>query len=199
MTPMSGWNWLRTRLGLARAVAPVIVVAGLSTGCYANNAYPVPGGQYWVDIFPEMHYQQWFRAQEPYRLYPPEGAVPTQGSEVALDASSAARLTNPVARTANNARGDQLYTINCAVCHGDKADGAGKAAVFIQAYNGKAPANLTQASTKARSDGDLFYILTNGLNYAPDGAINGMPAFGKLLTVEDRWNLVNKIRRLQGS
>src|SRR5262245_66278573 len=111
-----------------------------------------------------MHYQQWFRAQEPYRLYPPEGAVPTSGSEVALDAGSAARLTNPIARTANTDRGDRLFQINCQVCHGEKGDGQGRVVPFLQAYQGKVPANLTQASTKARSDGALFFVLTNGLN-----------------------------------
>ena len=51
--------------------------------------------------------------------------------------------------------------------------------------------NLTLDGTATRSDGDLYGILTNGINV--------MPTFKNLLSPSDRWVLVDYIRELQGS
>ncbi|MFN8532822.1 MAG: hypothetical protein U0556_04675 [Dehalococcoidia bacterium] len=57
-----------------------------------GNVWPFAGGQYPFDIFPEMHYQQTYRAQEPRRLYPPDGSVPVTGANYRPTAADASRL-----------------------------------------------------------------------------------------------------------
>ncbi|GIW06112.1 MAG: hypothetical protein KatS3mg060_0917 [Dehalococcoidia bacterium] len=162
-----------------------------------GNVWPFAGGQYPFDIFPEMHYQQSFRSQEPRRLYPPEGAVPVSGGNYKPNAAEASRLQNPVPIGQDTARGDALYVTNCAFCHGPQGEGNGRANAFLTANRGRPAANLKGPTTVARTDGDLYYILTSGLNYNPEGPQNGMPPFGNLIAEQDRWLLVNKIRRLQ--
>jgi len=162
-----------------------------------GNVWPFAGGQYPFDIFPEMHYQQSFRSQEPRRLYPPEGAVPITGANYKPNPAEASRLQNPVPLNQNTQRGDALFATNCVFCHGPQGEGNGRANAFFTAYGGRVAPNLKDPVTVAKTDGDLFYILTSGLNYNPEGPQNGMPAFGNLLSEEDRWLLVNKMRRLQ--
>ena len=74
---------------------------------------------YVVDFFPEMHYQQSFRPQEPPRLYPPAQSVPVTGKEIPYNLSEAASLQNPiVASPPIKEQGARLFRINCAACHG---------------------------------------------------------------------------------
>lgn len=190
---------------LSLTLAALAVGAGaLLTACTPTvnqplngNVWPFAGGQYPFDLFPEMHYQQSFRSQEPRRLYPPEGAVPVTGANFKPSAVEASRLQNPIPLTQDSQRGDALYATNCLFCHGPQGEGNGVANAFLTANRGRPAANLKDPVVVNRTDGDLFYILTSGLNYNPEGPQNGMPAFGNLLTEQERWLLVNKIRRLQ--
>jgi mono/diheme cytochrome c family protein len=52
-------------------------------------------------------------------------------------------------------------------------------------------ADLTSGSAEAQSDGDLFYWIGNGVPGTR------MPAFGRALSEEERWHLVEYIRQLQ--
>ena len=50
------------------------------------------------------------------------------------------------------------------------------------------PRNFTLSGwQKVRSDGELFYVITNGTE-------SGMPGFGDMLSDEEKWSLVNYIR-----
>ena len=85
-------------------------------------------------------------------------------------------------------RGQQRYQINCVPCHGGLADGNG-----ITKKLGAMPAvaNLHDKRIVALSDGELFYVITNGRNT--------MGAYGPNVTVEDRWAIVAYLRALQWS
>jgi mono/diheme cytochrome c family protein len=189
---------------LGRTLAVLLLVASVGTACRPTvqvpldgNLWPFAGGQYPFDLFVEMHYQQSYRSQEPRRLYPPEGSVPITGANYRPSAVEASRLQNPIPRTQDIARQDALFATNCAVCHGPQGDGNGRANAFFTAYKGRPAPSLKDPATVAKTDGELFYILTNGLNYNPEGPLNGMPALANLLSETDRWLLVNKMRRLQ--
>jgi mono/diheme cytochrome c family protein len=52
------------------------------------------------------------------------------------------------------------------------------------------PPDLTAAPTQALSDGELFYIVENGVR------LTGMPAFGGAGRPEESWRLVHFIRHL---
>jgi hypothetical protein len=52
------------------------------------------------------------------------------------------------------------------------------------------PPDLRLARTQNMSDGEIFYIVENGIR------LSGMPAFGGPDTAEDSWKLVSFIRHL---
>src|SRR5262245_51410800 len=83
-------------------------------------------------------------------------------ADVALVAqrnAEAAKMTNPVASTPDSiAAGKQLYTRNCAACHGVNAEGG--------TGNDIAPPapDLTDAEwSHGDTDGEIFVVLKNGV------------------------------------
>ena len=94
---------------------------------------------------------------------------------------------NPVpADAVSVARGAQLFAIHCAMCHGVKGEGNGTIAAFLNPFR---PANLTLPIVQTKSDGALFFTITNGVT-------GRMPALNENLTVRERWDVVNFLRTL---
>lgn len=93
-------------------------------------------------------------------------------------------IKNPVKRTPEAlADSEPLFRVNCAGCHGENGDGNGPATVVLP----KKPANFTDAKMmSALTDGELFWKLSTG---RPP-----MPAWGEVLSVKQRWELVNYLR-----
>jgi mono/diheme cytochrome c family protein len=77
-----------------------------------------------------------------------------------------------------------LYVANCGPCHGEKGKGDGLAA---QGLNPK-PADHTSVAVQSETDGSLFWKLSEGR--AP------MPAYKKVFSEQQRWELINYIRSL---
>lgn len=74
----------------------------------------------------------------------------------------------------------------CFTCHGTEGKGDGAAGA---SFNPR-PRNFTDADwQRARTDGEIFWAITKGTDY-------GMIAFEDMLSVEERWMLVNYIREL---
>jgi cbb3-type cytochrome c oxidase subunit III len=100
----------------------------------------------------------------------------------------AAKLKNPQASTPESiAAGKQLYTRNCAACHGINATGG--------TGNDIAPPSpdLTDAEwMHGETEGEIFYVIKNGI--PPD--LN-MPAWGERLKDPDIWNLVTYVKSLK--
>lgn len=83
-------------------------------------------------------------------------------------------------------RGQQRFTINCSPCHGQLADGNG----ITKKINAMAVvANLHDKRMVEMTDGELFYVITNGRNL--------MGPYGPNVTIEDRWAIVAYLRALQ--
>ncbi|HEX4999446.1 MAG TPA: c-type cytochrome [Terriglobia bacterium] len=79
------------------------------------------------------------------------------------------------------------FADHCAICHGN--DGRGRTAIGQGLY--PKPPDMTQPETQNLSDGELYYIIENGVR------LTGMPAFGNGgYEDEDTWKLVGFIRRL---
>lgn len=76
------------------------------------------------------------------------------------------------------------FADHCAVCHGNRGDG--KTQINAGLYP-PAP-DMRQAVTQDLSDGELFYIIKNGIRFT------GMPGWGG--SDEDNWKLVLFLRRL---
>lgn len=85
------------------------------------------------------------------------------------------------------AQGSHVFAENCVPCHGADGEGNGPAAKLLPV----APANLTQEHVWMHSDGDLFWWLTDGIDVPPHGKV--MPAWGSILSKDDRWNLIDFI------
>lgn len=139
-----------------------------------------------VDFTGFMEEQVSVGYREGPRLLPPEGAVPITGLEAPADGSVP---LNPIESTANSvARGNLLFDIHCAVCHGDKALGDGPVAAY---FKSPAPpvADLTTERITNLDDGLLYLILTNGAQ--------GMPSLAENLTPRERWDVINYLRTLQ--
>lgn len=128
----------------------------------------------------------------PSKSIPVEGAayLPGQGAP-----------SNPVpADEASIARGAQLYSIHCQMCHGGDGKGNGTIAAFLVK---KKPGNLTSELVQSKSDGSLFLAISNGI-FNPDNSLfpeiefsGQMPPLNENLTVSERWDVVNFIRTLQ--
>lgn len=105
-----------------------------------------------------------------------------------LSIPSNARATpNPLSASAENLRDARLhFADHCAVCHAN--DGSGDA-LFGRGLYPKPP-DLRQATTQNRSDGELFWIIENGVRFT------GMPSFSSHGMNDDSWKLVHFIRHL---
>lgn len=77
---------------------------------------------------------------------------------------------------------------HCAICHGN--DGSGQVDIGRQMYP-RAP-DMRKERTQTLTDGELFYIIENGIR------LSGMPAWGGGTehSEKDSWKLVNFIRHL---
>ncbi len=170
------------------SVVVAVLLVGLTVAaCNSTATYP-------IDFFSEMHYQDSWHAQEPPRPDAPQTIVPITGGAVPNYTMDEAKgLTNPLPSDARSQElGAQLFAVNCAVCHGPTGGGNGRVAGYFRAANAPPPADLHRDDIKARTDGELFWIVTNGFG-------EYMPPFGDLITPEQRWALVAHIRQLQGS
>ena len=97
----------------------------------------------------------------------------------------AAKVKNPVAATPESvAAGKQLFTRNCATCHGVNAEG-GPGNDLIPA----APDLTDNKWDHGSTDGEVFEVIKNGV--APD--FNMIPWKDKLKD-PDVWNVVNYLR-----
>jgi len=214
----------KTRLARFRprllAVAGAAILVIVSTGCNSTNTYP-------IDFFSEMHYSYSWHAEEPPRIDSPSTAIQVNqnmqntlayGPLVQIGAAEPADYTvdeaknvkNPLeANDANLKAGAQLFSINCAQCHGQNGLGADtptdqitKGNAFMINYFNAAnqtlpkdqqltlPKDLTKDPVTSLSDGEIYFYLSNG--------IQKMPPFKGILTPEQRWQLILHIRQIEG-
>lgn len=125
-----------------------------------------------------------FSAKEkPSRL---EGFLARHARKIATPAG-ARGLKNPYPVTPESLRAARAHWVDhCASCHG--LDGRGKTTLGLNLYP-KAP-DLRDAATQGLSDGELYYIINNGIRFT------GMPAWGSTHSREEMWQLVSFVRRL---
>lgn len=99
--------------------------------------------------------------------------------------ADARKLQNPVPASPDNLRDARLhFADHCAVCHAN--EGTGDTAIGNGLY--PKPPDLRANETQKLSDGELFWIIENGVRFT------GMPAFGAPGSQEDSWKLVQFIR-----
>ena len=84
--------------------------------------------------------------------------------------------------------GKNLYDIQCAICHGEKGDGAGYLTRDGSAYQA-APANFLSDEFKAASDGRYYHAIMYGKGV--------MGSYADKSSYEERWKMIRYIRSLQ--
>ena len=94
----------------------------------------------------------------------------------------------PADTKASVGSGSTLYSSECSLCHG--SDGRSPTPMGRWMY--PRAADLSSEQVQSFSDQELFWIIQNGIRFT------GMPAFGKVETGDNIWNLVNYVRTLRG-
>lgn len=173
------------------AAAAALVLGGCN---WYYNTLPSPDDLMaavpWFDHMitsPAVHPYQ--RADIPRATVP--GTVPITGGEPndsALfksgNASLADKVLNPTDPAATLVQGDTLYQTFCAVCHGTAGAADGPVGPRVGALS------LLTDKARAFSDGYLYSIVRYGRGL--------MPRYGdKVYRHEDRWAIVNYVRKLQ--
>jgi mono/diheme cytochrome c family protein len=101
---------------------------------------------------------------------------------------NARQTKNPIASSPEVLRAARIhFADHCAICHGN--DGAADSMMGHGLY--PKPPDLRLPATQKLSDGELFWIIENGVRFT------GMPAFGSPhSSPDDTWKLVLFIRHL---
>jgi mono/diheme cytochrome c family protein len=163
-------------------------------------------------IFPDMEWQLKLRPQKPNGFFPNglSSQLPVPGTIARATPLQTAvgpvypyeeapvntgRLTGTTNFVENNPlpvtgqllrRGRQRFTINCAPCHGQLADGNG---ITKKLGAMTVVADLHDKRIVEMADGELFYVITHGRNL--------MQPYGPNITVADRWAIIAYLRALQ--
>jgi len=176
-------------------IAMAIVATITLVSCFNDNK---PNYQYMPNMYVPVSYETYgeydvFENGQEAKL-PAEGSIPrgwqpydyentTEGLELAR-----AELKNPLQPTEENlAAGAALYTIYCAVCHGDKGDGQGILATrekFLGIPSYADPGrNITEGST--------YHVQMYGLN--------NMGSYASQTSIEERWQITQHVLNLKAA
>ena len=138
-----------------------------------------------VDWTSTMEDQVAVEVQQGPRLAAPAESVRFDGPSLPKDGKLP---QNPVPADAISLhRGEILYDIHCALCHGETGLGDGPITASWK-NDMRLPADLTEERMAEQSDGSLY--LTISLGYG------AMPSLRENLTQRERWDVVNYVRSL---
>lgn len=169
-----------------------VIVAGSLVSCFDERK---PNYQFMPDMYESVAYETYsehdiFKNGQSARL-PVEGTVPRGWApydyENSFDGLEKARreLKNPLPATKENlAAGSQLYTIYCAVCHGDKGDGKGTL-VNREKFLG-VPSYADPGRTI--TEGSIYHVQMYGLN--------AMGSFASQTDEKERWQITLHVENL---
>lgn len=155
--------------------------------------------------FPQMKRQLALQAYEedtvvpdhPQGFSPPEGTVPIGWADTpdvaGLSVPEQEAIQNPVPATFDSLkRGEVIFMRTCATCHGPEGGGDGTVA---GPPFGKGPFGLVlpiagpMSVSRNLTDGHIYTTISIGRGR--------MPAYRRI-TPEDRWNVINYLRELNG-
>lgn len=181
-------------------IGVVIMALGLLSSCNSGYTRRTPGKTYVPDMVYSRAYDAYtenpntangLTSQEPIAGTIARGqALPDHLTED--DTSAYYSMKNPYTFSEEDmVQGKRLYDIQCGICHGAKLDGNGPL------YNGgdgkylAKPANFTDATVKAMSDGRYYYTIMYGKNM--------MGSYASQLNHNDRWKVIAYIRSKTGA
>ncbi|MGB7393332.1 MAG: cytochrome c [Pricia sp.] len=155
---------------------------------YMPNMYEPVGYEAYgeADFLPDNQEALLPAANTIQRGWMPYGLENTpEGKEQSRDLQSPLIANDSVARAENEANGSQLYTIYCAICHGDKGDGQGylvqqEKILGVPSYD-DAARNITVGTT--------FHTMQYGLN--------AMGSYASQLNTKEMWQVSEYVMGLK--
>jgi mono/diheme cytochrome c family protein len=171
----------------------VFILAASAVSCVENAK---PNYQYMPNMYETVSY-------EPYGAYdvfvneqeaklPAEGTIsrgwkPYEYPNTAEGLAAAkANLENPLPYTEENlATGKALYTIYCAICHGDQGDGQGP---LVQREKILGIPSYDDAG-RAITEGSVYHVMYYGLN--------AMGSYASQTSIEERWLIDHYVMTLK--
>jgi mono/diheme cytochrome c family protein len=173
----------------------LLLVAFSTTACFNKTT---PNYQYFPDMYFPVSYEAYgeydvFVNEQSARL-PVEGTIPRGWKPYEFENTvegyqmAKAQLTNPLPYSEDNlANGQQLYTIYCSVCHGDKGDGKGilvdrEKILGVPRYD-----DIGRAIT----EGSIYHVMYNGLNT--------MGSYAAQTSIKERWQIDHYVMKLKGA
>ena len=169
------------------------ILAVTAVSCVENSK---PNYQYMPNMYETVSY-------EPYGAYevfvneqeaklPVEGTVSRGWKPYEYEnspegyATAKTELENPLPYTEDNlAAGKALYTIYCAVCHGDKGDGKG---ILVQREKFLGIPNYSDVG-RAITEGSVYHVQYYGLN--------AMGSYASQTSIEERWLITHYVMKLK--
>jgi mono/diheme cytochrome c family protein len=171
----------------------LLLLAGAAVSCADSNR---PNYQFMPDMYEPVGYE----AYGEYDIFEngQEAKLPVEGTvsrgwkpyeyENTPDGSSEAKasLQNPLPYTEeNHAAGKQLYTIYCAVCHGDNGDGQGILAEREKILGVPSYDDVGRAIT----EGSVYHVIYYGLN--------SMGSYAAQTDEKERWQITHYVMSLK--
>ena len=124
---------------------------------------------------------------EPGRM---ETVLATKGKRFFIRRASRGEIPSPTKDvSASLAEGDKIFGTDCSECHGN----SGRKPTDAGRWMYPRAADLGSPEVQRYSDRELFWIVKNGIR------LSGMPAFSRVESDENIWDLVHFVRTLPGS
>ena len=171
-------------------IALVVSVSAAFTSCFNKRE---PNYQYMPNMYQSVAYEPYAEAsafpsgkegQIPAEGSIPRGFVPYELPDTNEGYEASKSNTSPLADEAyDEARAGELYTIYCAICHGDKGDGQGnlvKREKFLGVPNYK---------ERDITEGSVYHVATYGKNM--------MGSYANQLSQEERWEVSRYVMQLR--
>lgn len=152
--------------------------------------------EYMPDMYHEVSYEPYgsydiFENEQEAKL-PVEGTVPRGWKPYEYEntndgyAAAKAELQNPLPYTEENlAKGKELFTIYCAVCHGDAGDGKG---ILVQREKFLGVPRYDDIG-RAITEGSIYHVMYYGRN--------SMGSYASQTSIEDRWQIDYYVLKLK--
>ncbi|MFL9843120.1 c-type cytochrome [Flavobacterium rhizosphaerae] len=171
-------------------IALLVSVSAAFTSCFDKRE---PNYQYMPNMYEPVAYEPYSEASAfpngKEGQLPAEGSIPRGFTPYELPDNNEgyeASKTNlsPIAdENYDEARAGELYTVYCAICHGDKGDGKGnlvKREKFLGVPNYK---------DRQITVGSVYHVETYGINM--------MGSYANQLSQEERWQVAHYVMQLR--
>jgi mono/diheme cytochrome c family protein len=171
----------------------LILLAFTAVGCFNESS---PSYQYMPDMYEPVSYEAYgeydvFTDGQEAKL-PAEGSIPRGWSPYLYEDSqegyqkAKAELKNPLPYNQEVlAAGGTLYTIYCAVCHGDQGNGQG---ILVQREKILGIPSYDDAGRDI-TEGSVYHVMYYGLN--------AMGSYASQTSIEDRWAIDHYVMKLK--